>query len=130
MTAEDLGAASDHRQISREGLQRECIYAALGHPRRRFLLYALSKKTEWSLTELATKIAALEQQVSASAVPEARRKRVYTSLYHTHVPKLAETGVIQYDQNTETVNANENTALLLAVLETISERLDDTDPSS
>lgn len=52
----DIVASSD--LPSHGVLEIEAVYEALGHPRRRYLCYTLFEDTEWSLAELASKVAA------------------------------------------------------------------------
>lgn len=42
---------------------------------------------------------------------------MYVSLYHAHVPKLVDEGVITFDDATETITAAENAAQVLTALE-------------
>ena len=94
-------SASPEKQLPPEVLDMESVYEALGHSRRRYLCYTLFEDTEWSLTDLATKIAAWENDVPGHAVTEDQREEVYIALYHAHVPKLVDTGVITFDEATE-----------------------------
>lgn len=50
-----------------------------------------------SVQELAEQIAALENDVEVEELQSQQRKRVYVSLYQTHIPKLESTGIIEYD---------------------------------
>lgn len=108
----------------KEILELDHVYEALGHPRRRYLCYTLLEDTEWSLTDLATKIAAWENDISDHAVTDYQRDRVYVSLYHAHVPKLVEEEVITFDDTTETITAAENAEQVLAALQGMGASLD------
>jgi hypothetical protein len=105
-------------------LEIEPVYQALGHSRRRYLCYTLLEDTEWSLTELATKIAAWEDDVPEHAVTEAQREEVYVSLYHAHVPKLVDEGVITFDETTETITTAEHAEQVMTALEGMGASLD------
>ncbi|WP_142860662.1 DUF7344 domain-containing protein [Salinigranum halophilum] len=100
------------------------MYEALGHARQRYICYTLLEDTEWSLTELATKIAAWENTIPEHEVREDQREAVYVSLYHAHVPKLVDEGVIAYDEATETITTAEHADQVLAALEGIGGSLD------
>jgi hypothetical protein len=108
----------------REILELDHVYEALGHSRRRYLCYTLLERTEWSLTDLATKIAAWENDVPERAVTGLQRERVYVSLYHTHVPKLVDDGVVTLEESTETIAPAENATQVLAALEGMGATLD------
>ena len=103
---------------------RDPVYEALAHPRRRCLCYALRADAERSLTELATKIAAWERGVTEDAIAERDRERLLVSLYHTHVPKLVDHNVVAFDEATETIRAAENADRVLEALEAVAESLD------
>lgn len=105
-------------------LEVKPVYEALGHSRRQYLCYTLLKDTEWSLTELATKVAAWENDVPGHAVTDDQREAVYVSLYHAHVPKLVDEGVITFDEATETITTAEHADQVLAALEGIGTSLD------
>jgi hypothetical protein len=107
----------------RELLELDHIYEALSHSRRRYLCYTLLEDTEWSLIELATKIAAWENDLPEHAVTDRLKERVYVSLYHSHVPTLVDQGVITYDDVTETIRSAENAEQVLAALAGMGERL-------
>ncbi|MUV58028.1 hypothetical protein [Halogeometricum sp. CBA1124] len=109
---------------SRAVLELDHVYEALGHPRRRYLCYTLLESTEWSLTDLATKIAAWENDVPEGAVTEDQRERVYVSLYHAHVPKLADERVVAFDDASETITFAENAEQVLTALQGMGASLD------
>lgn len=52
-----------------------------------------------TVKELAEQIAALENDLEVGELQHQQQKRVYVSLYQTHVPKLEETGIIEYDES-------------------------------
>jgi hypothetical protein len=105
-------------------LHLDYLYDALAHPRRRYLCYLLSRDDEWTLADMATAVAAVENDVPASGVTEREYEGVYASLYHAHVPKLVEGGVLTFDPDAEVVGAGERADRVLAALEAIRERLD------
>jgi hypothetical protein len=107
-----------------EVLQLDHVYDALGHPRRRYLCYTLLENTVWSLSELAAKIAAWENDIPEDAVTEEDRERVYVSLYHTHIPRLVEAGVVAFDAEEEALRAAENAEQVLRALDGMGASLD------
>lgn len=50
-----------------------------------------------NLDELATKVAARENDKSAETVRSKERKRVYVALYQNHLPRMDRDGVVEYD---------------------------------
>jgi hypothetical protein len=123
----DSGAESQstgRRLPPEEILEVDHVYEALAHPRRRYLCYTLLEDTRWTLTDLATKIAAWENDVPEHAVTDDTRERAYVSLYHAHVPKLVDEGIITFDGATEMITAAENASQVLQALEGIGTSLD------
>lgn len=55
------------------------------------------------VTELAKHVAAWEYDVEPEELDDQQQKRVYVSLYQTHVPKLEDLGVITYDSESRMV---------------------------
>lgn len=64
------------------------------------MLYYLRKSDEpVKLTDLAEQVAAWENETEPDQITEQERKRVYVSLYQTHIPRLDEVGVVEYDKD-------------------------------
>lgn len=93
------------------------VFDALAHPRRRYLLYTLSEEAEWTLWELATKVASWELDIPLDMVTDDEIERVYVSLYHNHIPRLVEDDVIEFSEGAETISAASNAEQVLAALE-------------
>lgn len=123
---EDIEGGNDHVEISSGSTDRpivpagvlelDHVYEALGHSRRRYLCYTLLEDTEWSLDDLASKIAAWESDVPAGAVPEDEKRNVYISLYHAHVPKLVEDSIVTFDEDSRTISMGPNAIQVLQAL--------------
>jgi DNA-binding transcriptional ArsR family regulator len=85
-------------------LSRDQIFELLSNPRRRMVLYYLREHGGSStVTDLTREIASLEYDIPADELTRQQRKRIYVSLYQTHIPKLAEDGVIDYDEDSNAV---------------------------
>lgn len=70
----------------------------LANKRRRYALYYLRDQECSTLDDLSKQIAAQEHATSPEEVDEQAYKNVRINLYHAHLPKLEETGVIAYDR--------------------------------
>jgi DNA-binding transcriptional ArsR family regulator len=76
----------------------DLVFEILSNTRRRMLLFYLRQHSgSATVKELAGEIAALENEVDVDDLERQQRKRVYVSLYQTHVPKLEEAGIVEYD---------------------------------
>lgn len=81
-------------------LSSDLVFEILCNARRRMVLYYLRQEGEpVTVEELAREIAAMENGVSLDELTRQQRKRVYVSLYQTHLPKLEDTGIIEYDED-------------------------------
>jgi len=100
------------------------VFDALAHSRRRYICYSLLDDTEWTLTDLAARVAAWERGVPTTDVSESRRDGVYVALYHNHVPKLVDEGVVVFDEQEETITTGENADQVLSTLEKLGASLD------
>lgn len=86
------------------------IHDLLSSDRRRLLLSILVDDRDGvaRMSELSNDIARIENGVSQNEeITERQRKRVYVSLYQTHLPKLEMHGVVEWDQDPSIVRARE-----------------------
>lgn len=84
-----------------QSLSKDEIFEVLSNQRRRQLLILLHRADGSStLGDLAESIAAQEVGEDVSSD---QYKRVYISLYQTHVPKLQELGIVEYDADEKEV---------------------------
>jgi hypothetical protein len=81
-------------------LSQDVVFDLLSNPRRRFILsYLRQADGPVDLVDLADQIAAWENDTDVEELTSQQRKRVYVSIYQTHVPKLANAGVVTHDQD-------------------------------
>lgn len=96
----------DDEEVSSEPLSTETIFDVLSHRYRRFLLVELQAQDRpQAVADLAEAVAGQDLDVAPDEVPNDRIKKVYTSLYHAHLPKLEDVDAI-------TVNGDQNTVAL------------------
>ncbi|MFH5802295.1 hypothetical protein [Haladaptatus sp. CMAA 1911] len=85
-------------------LKDDQIYHLLQNERRRHVLrYLHETEGEVSMRDIAEQVAAWENETSVQAITSSERQRVYIPLYQSHLPKLDEKGIIEYDQSRGTV---------------------------
>jgi hypothetical protein len=121
---ENESAGAEHREAVgtdegevRTDLDLGAVLRVLDHPRRRYLVTTLvNGRSEAPLSELATEIAARERDKPVTDVSQQERERVHTSLHHSHVPRLADVGIVTYDSDDESVVRAENADRVRAVL--------------
>ena len=101
---ESLASSRGGRQLS-----ADTILELLANRRRRYLLYALRGRDDpIELSALAEQIAGWEQDVPPEEVAKNEYKSVYVSSVQCHVPKLADAGVVDHDEENHTVILGEN----------------------
>lgn len=80
-------------------LSQDVVFDLLSSPRRRFVLYYLRQvDSRVELGDLADELAAWENDTEVDNLTSQQRKRVYVSLYQTHIPKLYDAGIVNYDR--------------------------------
>lgn len=83
-----------------EDLSQDTVFDVLSSARRRETIDILrEEETPIELTGLAEIVAARENDTTVEALSSQDRKRVYVSLYQTHLPKLEDVGIIEYDED-------------------------------
>ncbi|NHN47398.1 hypothetical protein G9464_07290 [Halostella sp. JP-L12] len=101
-------------------LSKTEIFDVLRNQRRRFVLQYLKRnETPVELGDLATQVAAWEYDASVDDVTSAQRKRVYTTLQQTHLPKMDEAGIVEYDSSRGTIRGTDATEDLSVYLEIV-----------
>lgn len=95
------------KQQKYEAPQKDELYNLLSNHRRRYVLH-YCKRTDDSatLSELAEQVAAWEHDKSISEITSAERKRVYTSLQQTHLDRMADAGIVEFDGDSVTLTGN------------------------
>jgi hypothetical protein len=98
----------------------EQLSTVLADPRRRHVLSALTSRTRHrsSLDDLAATVTAFECVKADDESPNPTNAEVEVSLYHCHLPKLAEVGIVRDDYLEEDINLTErglNCANILGV---------------
>lgn len=79
-------------------LTQDTVFEILSNSRRRFMLsYLHEHDGPVDLMDLANEIAAWENDTPVEELTDKQSKRVYVSVYQTHVPKLVSTNLIEYD---------------------------------
>ncbi|WP_436343679.1 DUF7344 domain-containing protein [Natronorubrum sp. FCH18a] len=81
-------------------LSLDTIYGMLSESRRRYVLYYFLDNDHANIENLTLQIAAWEHDVTVDAITKEQKQPVTTSLIHSHLPKLADHGLVEYDSRT------------------------------
>lgn len=85
-------------------LTADQIFRLLRNERRRTVLRHLRREGGTvHVRDLAEQAAAREHDTPVRALTSAERERVSVSLYHSHLPKLDDAGVVEYDRDRDVV---------------------------
>jgi len=104
------------------GLPRDEAFDVLRNQRRRFVLHYLEATGDAAeLGEIATRVAAWENDVAVEAVTADQRKRVYTTLQQSHLPRMDDAGIVEYDPDRGTVQPTDRADDLSIYLEVVPE---------
>jgi hypothetical protein len=87
--------------------------------RRDALHYLLHQERTVELRELATKLAAWENDIPVEAVTYKQRMRVYTALRQSHLPKMDENGIVEFDADRGTATLTDEASELQVYLDIV-----------
>jgi hypothetical protein len=94
--------------LEEQPISQDEVFDLLSSPRRRYVLYYLRDTGgEIDLTTLAEEVAAWENETAVEDLTQQERKRVYVSLYQTHIPRLVDAGLVDHDTDAGTVTLGE-----------------------
>lgn len=89
-----------------ETISTETVFEILSNRRRRYVLYYLYEiEPHATVRDLSEQLAAWENGVDRSAVRPRERKQLYTALHQTHLPKMQQRRIIDYDRGTVAATA-------------------------
>lgn len=69
------------------------------HRRRIVLTYLADRDKQIELSDLVDQVTAAENKTTVEDLTDKQRKRTQTALYQTHLPKMAEFSLLEYDLN-------------------------------
>jgi hypothetical protein len=103
-----------------EQLSVDDVFTVLSNERRRLVLrYMKSHEGPVRVRDLSHQVAAWENGLSVEELNYKQRKRAYTSLHQTHLPKLDDCGIVDYDRNRGTVELRDRVEELDFYLEVV-----------
>jgi hypothetical protein len=107
------------------------IYDLLKNERRRVVLdYLRDHETPASLGSVTDYVASVQNGVDVDEVSTQERKRVYVSLFQTHLPKMADQAALRFDNDEGTVACAERTELFIQYLDLYQESNVDISPGT
>ena len=87
-----------------DDLRPDVVFDVLSHPYRRFVIsYVAQQCRPIPMNELADRIVASELDVPLAQVPEEDRYCARLSMYHTHLPKLVDAGLVDCTEEADRI---------------------------
>ncbi|MFB6073154.1 MAG: hypothetical protein ABEJ88_09320 [Halobacterium sp.] len=104
----DADTGSGNRESSAVPTDDE-LFEVLSNRRRRYAVHALKRAHgQVEIGDVAEQVAAWEYEVDVDQVSYDERKRVYTALQQSHLPKMDDAGVVEFDKNRGVVEPTES----------------------
>lgn len=98
---ESVEPAEPLHQEEADAPWQDQIFTLLSNQRRRFAWhYCRQTETPVELGEVAERVAAWENGKPVEAITSAERKRVYTSLQQSHLPKMDDADIVVFEDGT------------------------------
>ncbi|MFD1600091.1 DUF7344 domain-containing protein [Halobellus rarus] len=97
-----------------EELTKDEVFEVLSSSRRRRILYHLHRRG--GVADLRTLARDTAVDETGEPVEDDVVKRFYISLYQTHVPKLEEVGIVEYDSDDKSVSLTDRVEEIARVL--------------
>jgi len=105
---------------TRNGLSKGEIFEVLQNKRRRYVVQYLRRHGgPVELGDLADYVASWEYECERNDVTPKQRKRVYTTLQQTHLPKMDKAGIVAYDSDEGLIQTTPQTEDLTVYLEIV-----------
>ena len=103
-----------------EQLSKGEVFEVLRNQRRRYALAFLKRAGRpVELGDLAQQVAAWEYETPLENVTPEQRKRVYTTLQQTHLPRMDEAGILSFDSEMGIVEPTDRTDEISVYLEIV-----------
>lgn len=107
---------------TKEPLSKSHIFDLLSADRRQAVLRYLDQNDgTGKLGEIAEFIASEECDCPVEQLNSQQRKRVYVGLYQCHLPKMDDSGVVEYDKHRGTIELQDSVTQLLPYMESTDE---------
>ncbi len=115
-------AVKKETRSDEDGPSRDEVFTALSNRRRRNVItYLREAGDDARVRDIAEQLAAWENDLEIPELTYKQRKRVYTALHQSHLPKLAASGFIEYEPDRGIVSLTEESRQLDVYLEVVSE---------
>lgn len=85
-------------------LDTDALFEVLSDPARRFVVACLHEYANpMALADVADELAVWKYDTEITDIPADEVKSIYITLYHAHIPKMADAGIVKYSQERDAV---------------------------
>lgn len=105
-----------------DGPSRQEMFETISNERRRLVVHSLQRDGATDVGTLSRQVAAWENDTEPGAVSAQQRRRVYNALQQSHLPKMDENAVVDYDHDRGTVEPTDSLEELTVFLEIVPEK--------
>lgn len=106
------GDAEDTQIDTQEAAREDALdtyFTVLSNQRRRYILNSLGEyETPMALADLADEVAVREYDSPVTDISAEEVKEISISLYHVHIPRMEDAGLIDYNQDDDLVTLLED----------------------
>lgn len=111
------------RATGADTFSEETVFRILRNKRRRYALHYLKQRDEAiSVGDLAEQIAAWEHGIDVFDVSPEDRKRVYISLLQSHLPTMADSNIVVFDEENSEVRLTDDAENIDIYVELVPEK--------
>ena len=101
-------------------ISQDTAFELLSCRRRRYVIHSLKQRSgRVALRELVVQVAAWENDCPPAEVTYDERMRVYTALRQSHLPKLDDGGIVEFDANRGTIELTDAASELEVYLDVV-----------
>lgn len=121
----EKGDNTGHSEIASENSQQDRfdeILSALADTDRRYILYYLREEGRASLTSVAQQVGAWKQECPPAEVKDEVVNDLEIRLYHTHLPRLEDMCLIEYDDRSKQMVFRDSPELVELCLDHCADR--------
>jgi DNA-binding transcriptional ArsR family regulator len=124
---ETVHGERDAEDESTEISKDELFHILQNERRRQVLRYVVNREGPFEMRSIAEQVAAWEHDTTVRELTSDERQRVYIALYQSHLSKLDEAGLIEYQQNRGIVEVTDAIDVVIPHVDGIEDHATDAD---
>lgn len=107
----------DFTALANSDVELDALFDVLSDSRRRFILtYLQEHDTPMALMDVVDELATWEHEADITDIPAKEVSSISISLYHRHLPKMADAGIVEYTREGGAEVPTENSDELISLV--------------